>query len=85
MGRPRSDPHHPTFTVRQQAIVRLIAHGLTNAEIGERLHISPHTAKSHVAALRTKLRINTRREIPAAYLAATGESPYPTKKEVAQK
>lgn len=84
MGRPRYDPQHPTFTAKQQSVIRLIARGLTNKQIGEHLHISPRTAKAYIETLKAKLRVNARREIPAAYLAVTGDSPYPTKEEVKQ-
>ena len=36
-------------------MLRLIADGLTNQEIAERLHLSPHTAKTHVSRILTKL------------------------------
>jgi DNA-binding NarL/FixJ family response regulator len=36
-------------------VLRLIASGLSNAEVAERLYISPATAKTHVAHLLTKL------------------------------
>jgi DNA-binding NarL/FixJ family response regulator len=36
-------------------VLGLVAHGLTNAEIGERLFLSPLTAKTHVSRIMTKL------------------------------
>jgi DNA-binding NarL/FixJ family response regulator len=45
----------------------LVAQGLTNAEIAERLFVSPKTVDHHVSALLTKLGVATRRE--AATLA----------------
>jgi DNA-binding CsgD family transcriptional regulator len=63
------------FTPRQQQVIRLIAEGCSNAEIAERLGISPRTAKAHSDILRTKLRVTRRRQIPLAYKNATGESP----------
>ena len=36
-------------------MLRLVAAGLSNAEIASRLRISPATAKTHVAHLLTKL------------------------------
>ncbi len=36
-------------------MLRLVAAGLSNAEIADRLRISPATAKTHVAHLLTKL------------------------------
>ncbi len=36
-------------------MLTLVADGLSNAEIAERLHITPGTAKTHVGNLLTKL------------------------------
>jgi DNA-binding NarL/FixJ family response regulator len=43
------------LTERECEVLRLIAAGLSNAEVAERLYISPATAKTHVAHLLTKL------------------------------
>ena len=40
-----------------------------------RLGISPRTAKAHSDALRQKLGVPRRRQIPAAYRARTGDDP----------
>ena len=50
------------LTARQLEVLTLIAEGLTNAEIAERLVVSPRTAEHHVAAVLTKLGAATRRE-----------------------
>jgi DNA-binding CsgD family transcriptional regulator len=66
----------PALTTRQKAVVALIAAGCSNDEVGERLGISPRTAKAHSDALRHKLGVTRRRHIPAAYRMLTGEDPY---------
>ena len=66
----------PHFTERQRQVVHLLAHGCSNVEIAERLHISPRTAKAHSDLLRVKLGVPRRRQIPAAFRAATGEDPH---------
>ena len=43
-------------------MLNLLLDGLTNAEIAERLVVSPRTAEHHVAAVLTKLGAPTRRE-----------------------
>jgi DNA-binding CsgD family transcriptional regulator len=65
----------PRFTQRQRQIVELLAAGLSNDELGERLGISPRTAKAHCDALRAKLGVNRRRQIPVAYRIVTGDDP----------
>jgi DNA-binding CsgD family transcriptional regulator len=65
----------PTFTPRQVEVVRLIALGCSNDEVGKRLGISPRTAKAHSDTLRQKLGVRRRRQIPAAYRTVTGEDP----------
>ena len=67
----------PGITERQRQVVELIAAGCSNDEIGERLGISPRTAKAHCDALRQKLGVSRRRHIPAAYRAVTGRNPLP--------
>jgi ATP/maltotriose-dependent transcriptional regulator MalT len=63
----------PTFTARQIEVIELIAAGCSNEEVGERLGISPRTAKAHSDVLRQKLGVTRRRQIPVAYRALTGD------------
>src|SRR5262249_46396353 len=49
------------LTARQLEVLNLLLDGLTNAEIAERLVVSPRTAEHHVAAVLTKLGAPTRR------------------------
>ncbi len=65
----------PAITERQRQVVALIAAGCSNEEVGERLGISPRTAKAHCDALRQKLGVARRRQIPVAYRAKTGRDP----------
>ena len=65
----------PTFTERQIEVIELIAAGCSNEEVGERLGISPRTAKAHSDVLRQKLGVTRRRQIPIAYRMLTGADP----------
>lgn len=65
----------PPITERQRQVVGLIAAGCSNEEVGERLGISPRTAKAHADVLRQKLGVNRRRQIPAKYRELTGDDP----------
>ncbi len=81
----RDDPRHhpapvlsPLLTTREIEIVKLVARGLTNAEIGALLQISALTCKSHVSSVLTKLDARDRTQLVVlAYesgLVVPGES-----------
>ncbi len=59
-GSARANP--AGLTARQLEVLALLTEGLTNAEIAERLVVSPRTAEHHVAAVLTKLGAPTRRD-----------------------
>ena len=48
------------LSVRQHEVAHCVAAGMTDAEIGERLGISPRTVRMHCDALRTRLRVQHR-------------------------
>jgi DNA-binding NarL/FixJ family response regulator len=52
---------------REREVLVLIAEGLSNADIGARIHLSAGTVKDHVSAILTKLRVGSR--VQAALLA----------------
>jgi len=53
------------LTDRQLEILRLVTAGLSNAEIAQRLVVSPRTVDHHVSAILAKLGVATRREAAA--------------------
>lgn len=54
-----------TLTPTEIEVVKLVAKGLTNPEIGERLFIGRGTVKAHLAHVFAKLDIATRAELAA--------------------
>jgi len=54
------------LTNRQLDVARLVARGLTNAELARELYISPKTADHHVSAVLAKLGMASRRDIVRA-------------------
>jgi DNA-binding NarL/FixJ family response regulator len=55
------------LTDRERDVLVLIAEGLSNADIGTRIHLSAGTVKDHVSSILTKLRVSSR--VQAALLA----------------
>jgi two-component system response regulator NreC len=59
------EPHGPPddLTAREVDVLRLIALGYTNVEIGEQLFLSTRTVETHRAHIQQKLRRSTRAEL----------------------
>jgi DNA-binding CsgD family transcriptional regulator len=51
------------LTTSELAVAQLVAEGLTNREVAERLFVSPHTVSSHLRHVFSKLDINSRVEL----------------------
>jgi len=60
------------MTKRERQVIELIADGLTNKEIGQILHLSPYTIKSHVHNILEKMALHTRVQI-AKYAGTSNE------------
>ena len=60
--RDRSGEESDPLTARERQVLDLIAEGLSNRQIGERLFISVKTVSVHVSAVLRKLGVSTRTE-----------------------
>lgn len=58
----------PALTQREREVLRLLADGLSNEEIGKRLFISPETVRTHVRKAMAKLEADTRTQAVAKAL-----------------
>jgi DNA-binding NarL/FixJ family response regulator len=58
----------PQLTQREREVLRLLAEGLSNEEIGRRLFISAETVRTHIRKAMTKLGAGTRTEAVAKAL-----------------
>ncbi|MGZ4249557.1 MAG: response regulator transcription factor [Solirubrobacteraceae bacterium] len=69
LGSPTATANACGLTKRELEILRLVADGLSNARVAERLVISEHTVHRHVANIFVKLGVSTR----AAAVAVAAE------------
>ena len=65
-GTDRAPTEGQDLTSRETEVLALVAGGLSDREIAERLVLSPHTVHRHVANVRTKLGLPTRAAAVAA-------------------
>ncbi len=53
------------LTPAQRQVAELVAEGFTNAEVAERLFVSPETVKAHLSHAYARLGVHSRREVRA--------------------
>ena len=66
VGRASTRVNPAGLTRRETEVLTLMADGLRNAEIAERLYLAPKTVRHHVSAILGKLGIETRTEAARA-------------------
>ncbi len=71
--RRRPDTGWDSLTPSELAVTRLVAEGLTNREVGRRLHISPHTVNTHLRHVFPKLSVSTRAELAGKIARGRGK------------
>jgi LuxR family maltose regulon positive regulatory protein len=64
-GHREGEPHIETLSQRELQIIQLIAQGLSNREIGERLFLALDTVKGHNRKIFEKLQVQSRTEAVA--------------------
>jgi pimeloyl-ACP methyl ester carboxylesterase/DNA-binding CsgD family transcriptional regulator len=70
LGLPAVRHDVPTgLTVRQREVAALVADGLTNRQLAERLGISERSAESHLERIRLRLGFRSRAQVAAWYVA----------------
>ena len=63
------------LTSRELEIAELVAQGMTNRQVAERLGVAERTAEGHVERIRRKLGVRTRTQIAIAVLKGQGVRP----------
>ncbi|MDT3445458.1 response regulator transcription factor [Pseudofrankia sp. BMG5.37] len=75
---PKQDPVLAELSPREREILGLVAEGLTNRQIGTRIHLSEKTVKNYVSSILDKLGLTSRTQAAVlAYKHLGGESSAP--------
>ena len=70
---PPFDESIRSLTKREMEILRLVAEGLTNEEIGKKIFISEKTVKTHLTNIFDKLKVNNRFKAALMLMGRSGE------------
>jgi len=74
---PRSRPQFgwASLTPTERAVAGLVAEGLSNPQIGDRLYVSRRTVQTHLAHVFAKLDINSRAQLATKVTQHRGDQP----------
>jgi len=75
--KPSEVPKAVRMTERERAVFDLIADGLSNKEIAQRLYLATNTVKGHVHNILEKLALHTRLQV-AAYARSGSKAGSPS-------
>jgi DNA-binding CsgD family transcriptional regulator len=67
----RDERNVQRLTARERHVASIVAEGLTNRDIAERLVLSERTIEAHVANIFNKLNVSSRTQVAAWYLRST--------------
>lgn len=67
-----------SLTRRELEILRLVAEGLTNEEIGKKIFISEKTVKTHLTNIFDKLKVNNRFKAALLIMGQSGNAAFPS-------
>jgi DNA-binding NarL/FixJ family response regulator len=70
------------LTPRELEVLQMISSGLTNAEAAQRMHLSVHAIKFHLAEIYRRLGVSNRTEAAVTYLRSTDVRLDPSRQEV---
>jgi two-component system response regulator DevR len=71
---PAADPRLTVLNTREREVLALIADGLTNRQIGNRLSLTEKTVKNYVSSLLSKLGLQSRTQAAVLHLQTRGAS-----------
>jgi len=72
---PKEDPVLVELSAREREILGLVAEGLTNRQIGSRIHLSEKTVKNYVSSILEKLSLTSRTQAAVLAVKHLGQEP----------
>jgi DNA-binding NarL/FixJ family response regulator len=76
-ARGRGEPSLLALTPRELEVLQMVASGMTNAEAAQRLDLSVHAIKFHLAEIYRRLGVSNRTEAAVAYFRHGNVAPKP--------